>query len=332
MTDTSLTTISPPGTVQAQRNAGAGFWPSAIAVARRTVRKFVRTPQLIVYSSIQSALFLLIFRYVFGGAIDVGGLPYVDFLVPGFIVTGVVFAGMGAAAGVAEDVEQGLFDRLRSLPIRRASVVAGRGLADTALVTWGLLIAAALGFAVGFRLHGSVAAALAAFGLCVLFGFAFSWVFITIGLLAGNAQAAQGMSMIVSPLVFASSAYVPVSSMPPAGCRRSATTNRSRPWSTRCARSPGAPRWRRCSATAAATTSGCRSSGQRRSSSSSGCSRSCASHGAEHWQTLRASVRRRSPHAVTAAGDAPAADHEPATTAGMVESGDVHRKVPRTGG
>jgi len=214
MTDTSVTTISPPGTVQAQRNAGAGFWPSAIAVARRTVRKFVRTPQLIVYSSIQSALFLLIFRYVFGGAIDVGGLPYVDFLVPGFIVTGVVFAGMGAAAGVAEDVEQGLFDRLRSLPIRRASVVAGRGLADTALVTWGLLIAAALGFAVGFRLHGSVAAALAAFGLCVLFGFAFSWVFITIGLLTGNAQAAQGMSMIVSPLVFASSAYVPVSSMP----------------------------------------------------------------------------------------------------------------------
>jgi ABC transporter DrrB family efflux protein len=121
---------------------------------------------------------------------------------------------MGAAAGVAEDLEQGLFDRLRSLPIPRAAVLAGRGLADTALVTWSLAVGVALGFAVGFRMHGSVTAGLAALGLCVLFSFAFEWVFITIGLFAGNAQAAQGMSVLMTVLVFVSSAYVPVSSMP----------------------------------------------------------------------------------------------------------------------
>jgi ABC-2 type transport system permease protein len=214
MADASVITGSPLSPARGRVNAGARFWPSAVAVARRTVRKFVRTPQLIGLATVQSAIFLVIFRYIFGGAIDAGGLPYVDFLVPGFVTTGILFAGMGAAAGVAEDLEQGLFDRLRSLPIPRAAVLAGRCLADTALVTWSLAVGTALGFAVGFRMHGSVAAGLAAFGLCVLFSFAFEWVFITIGLVAGTAQAAQGMSVLMTLLVFVSSAYVPVSSMP----------------------------------------------------------------------------------------------------------------------
>jgi len=183
-------------------------------VARRTVRKFIRTPQLLVLATVQSAIFLVIFRYIFGGAINAGGLPYVDFLVPGFVTAAVLYSGMGAAAGVAEDLQQGLFDRLRSLPIPRASVMAGRCLADTALVTWSLIVGTALGFAVGYRLHGSVAAGLAAFGLCVLFTFAFEWLFITIGLVAGSAQAAQGISILVTPLTFVSSAFVPVSTMP----------------------------------------------------------------------------------------------------------------------
>jgi ABC-2 type transport system permease protein len=213
MTDQVLT-VPPTSPPRAAANTGAGFWPSAIAVAQRTVRKFVRTPQLLVLATVQSALFLVIFRYIFGGAITVGGLPYVDFLVPGFVTAAVLYAGMGAAAGVAEDLQQGLFDRLRSLPIPRASVLAGRCLADTALVTWSLAVGVALGFAVGYRLHGSVAAGLAAFGLCVLFTFSFEWLFITIGLVAGNAQAAQGISILVTPLTFVSSAFVPVSSMP----------------------------------------------------------------------------------------------------------------------
>jgi ABC transporter DrrB family efflux protein len=191
-----------------------GFGASTVVIARRAVLKFLRTPQLIVLGTIQGAMFLLIFRYVFGGAIGVGGLRYVDFLVPGFLATGVLFTGMGAATAMAEDLEQGFVDRLRSLPIPRSAVLAGRALADTAMATWSLVVTTGIGFAVGFRLHGSVPSALAAFGLLVAFAFAFEWLFITLGLFAGTAQAAQGMALLVFPLTFVSSAYVPVSTMP----------------------------------------------------------------------------------------------------------------------
>jgi ABC-2 type transport system permease protein len=215
MTEASV--IAPP---RAAINTGATLWVSSLVVAGRMVRKFVRTPQLIVFTTIQSALFLLMFRFAFGGAISTGGsLSYVNFMVPGFIATTCLWSGMGAAAGVAEDIEHGFVDRLRSLPIPRAAVLIGRSLADTALVVWALAVAAALGFAVGFRLTGSVSGALAAFGLCVAFGFAFEWVFIFIGLVGGTAQAAQSIGLLVTPLVFLSSAYVPVKSMP-AGIRQ----------------------------------------------------------------------------------------------------------------
>src|SRR5512132_4240954 len=153
---------------------------STLGIAKRGLLKFLRTPQLVVLGTIQGALFLLIFRYVFGGAIGAGGLSYVDFLVPGFITTGVLFAGMGAAAGVAEDLEQGFVARLRSLPIPTSAVLAGRALPDTGMQIWRLIITTAIGFALGFRIHGSVAQALAAFGLLVLLGFAFEWLFITL--------------------------------------------------------------------------------------------------------------------------------------------------------
>ena len=219
MTDTYAIAPS-PSVPRAAVNTGAGLWVSSLVVAGRMVRKFARTPQLIVFTTIQSALFLLMFRFAFGGAIGTGGsLSYVNFLVPGFIATSVLWSGMGAATGVAEDVEHGFVDRLRSLPIPRAAVLIGRSLADTALLVWALAIAAVLGFAVGFRLTGSVAGALAAFGLCMVFGFAFEWVFIVIGLVSGTAQAAQSMGLLVTPLVFLSSAYVPVKSMP-AGVRQ----------------------------------------------------------------------------------------------------------------
>jgi ABC-2 type transport system permease protein len=192
----------------------AGLWVSTLAIARRAALRYLRTPQLIVLGTIQGAMFLLIFRYVFGGAIRIGGIDYVDFLVPGFVTTSVLFSGMGTATAVAEDLEQGFIDRLRSLPIPRSAVLAGRALSDTAWLTWGLAITTAIGFAVGFRIHGSVPDALAAFGLCVVFGFAFIWLFVTLGLFAGTAQAAQGMALLVFPLTFVSSAYVPVESMP----------------------------------------------------------------------------------------------------------------------
>jgi ABC-2 type transport system permease protein len=208
------TIASIPDSPAAAAGGQTGLFKSTITVTRRTLLRYVRTPQLIVLATVQMALFFLIYRYMFGGAIHIAGMPYVDFLVPGFIATGVLFAGIGTAAGMAEDLEQGFIDRLRSLPIPRAAVLAARALADTALVAWSTAFTVAIAFAVGFTLHGSALEGLAAFGLVVLFGFAFEWLFITMGLFAGNAQAAQGMGMIVFPLAFVSSAYVPVNTMP----------------------------------------------------------------------------------------------------------------------
>ena len=206
---------APSARVGAALNQGASYLVASKQVAIRTLRQFVRTPALIVAATAQGVLFLLIFRYVFGGAVaHTGSLSYVDFLVPGFVVTGVLFQGMGAASGVADDVEGGLFDRLRSLPIRLLSIVTGRVGADSTLVAWGVLVMTVVGFAVGFRLGGTTAAGLAAFGLTILYGFAFVWMFITMGLAAGSPQAAQGLSFLVFPLSFVSSAYVPVSTMP----------------------------------------------------------------------------------------------------------------------
>ena len=209
----SFTTSAFP-TVGAPPRRQAGLARSTGTVTRRTLLRYVRTPQLIVLATVQMSLFFLIYRYMFGGAIHIAGIAYVDYLVPGFIATGVLFSGIGTAAGMAEDLEQGFIDRLRSLPIPRASVLTARALADTVIFTWATVFTAGIAFAVGYGLHGSALDALAALGLVVLFGFAFEWLFIAMGLYAGTAQAAQGMGMIVFPFAFVSSAYVPVASMP----------------------------------------------------------------------------------------------------------------------
>jgi ABC transporter DrrB family efflux protein len=187
-------------------------WTTATTYAGRTVKQFIRTPQLIVVTSATSIMFLLIFRYVFGGAIQTGSINYVDFLVPATAVVAGLFST--GAVGVAEDAETGLFDRLRSLPVPRSAVLLGRSMADTALISWSALVTIVVGFAVGFRIHGSVIGALAALGLVVVFAATFSWLQIFLGLLSGSAQAAQGIAFSVFPLVFVSSAYVPVESMP----------------------------------------------------------------------------------------------------------------------
>lgn len=205
MTSTTTTTTTAPG---------AGLLTATATVAGRTLRQFARTPQLLVVSTVQGAMFLLIFRYVFGGAIRSGGLAYVDFLVPGFLVSSILFTGASAAVGMAEDAESGVHDRLRSLPIPRLAIVAGRSLADAGLLVWGLAVTAGLGYAVGFRTAGEALDVVAAYALIVVFGVAFGWVFITLGLVAGGGQAAQGMALLVFPFTFVSSAYVPVGSMP----------------------------------------------------------------------------------------------------------------------
>ena len=194
--------------------ASTGLVSSTLTITRRAALRYVRTPQLIVMASVQMSLFFLIYRYMFSGAMRSVGVPYVDYLAPGFVATGILFSGIGAAVAMADDVHDGYIDRLRSLPIPRSSVLTARAIADTAILGLAAAVTAAIAYAVGFRLHGSIAAGLAAFGLMLVFGFAFEWVFITLGLLAGNSQAAQAMGMIVFPFAFISSAYIPVSTMP----------------------------------------------------------------------------------------------------------------------
>jgi ABC-2 type transport system permease protein len=196
----------------ARRSASVGA--AVLVVATRTVRKYMRTPQLLVMHLVGAAIFLILFRYIFGGAIGFGPVPYVDFLIPGMVLTSVLITGTGIAIGVAEDSDQGFFDRLRSLPAPRIALPAGRVAGDTVIVAWGTAVTAAMGFLVGFELHGTVVQALLAFGLCVICGFAFSWMFVCMGLVAGNAQAAQGISMLAYPLIFVSSAYVRVDTLP----------------------------------------------------------------------------------------------------------------------
>jgi ABC-2 type transport system permease protein len=199
----SVRTTPPPG-------VGA----TVAAVAARTLRKYMRSPQLLISTVVGGAMFMILFRFIFGGAIRFGAVPYVDFLIPGMVLTSVLITGTGTAVGVAEDEEQGFSDRLRSLPTHRLALLAGRALGDTGVVAWGTVITAAIGFALGFRLHGTAGGALLAFGLCLVCGFAFVWVFICIGLATRNARSAQGFSMLAYPVIFISSAYVRVDTLP----------------------------------------------------------------------------------------------------------------------
>jgi ABC-2 type transport system permease protein len=207
----SSSTITPRFKVTAPESPPSA-WATASTYAARTLRQFIRTPQLLVVGAVTSIMFLLIFRYVFGGAIGTGPVKYVDFLIPALAAVSGLFAG--GLVGVAEDADSGLFDRLRSLPVPRLAILFGRSLADTALIMWGTFVSIVVGFAVGFRPHGGLLGGIAALALCVLFAAAFSWLGIFLGLVAGSAQAAQGLSFSVFPLIFVSSAYVPVESMP----------------------------------------------------------------------------------------------------------------------
>jgi len=183
-------------------------------VALRALRKYIRTPGLLVMGVIQSVMFLFSFRYVFGGAIHAGSTSYVDFLVPAYVASIVLFTGGGIAVAVAEDKVAGFTDRLLSLPVPRYALVLGRTVADSTTNVWSIVSTAAFGFLFGFRLPGTWQDGLAALGLCVVYAVVFTIVFIVMGLFAPNAQAAQGMSLIAFVFAFISSAYVPATSMP----------------------------------------------------------------------------------------------------------------------
>lgn len=216
MTTTDTPTTGRVAEAPSSGGTGADFVSATLQNAKRTVLQFFRTPQLLMLGTVQGALFLFMFRYIFGGAIEPGGgVAYVDFLVPGFLVTGILWLGMPASSGVAEDATTGVHDRLRSLPIPRSSPMFGRSLADAALTLWGLFVTGVLAFIVGFRLDASVGDVLLALGLLVVASYSFAWVFITIGLVSNSAQAANGMAtLLVIPVAFVSAAYVPADSLP----------------------------------------------------------------------------------------------------------------------
>jgi len=186
-----------------------------LGVTGRNLRRMMRTPRLLVFSSIQPVMFVLLFRYVFAGAIHAPHGSYVDYLMPGIFVQTALFGGASTAVGLATDLQGGIIDRFRSLPMARSAVLAGRTIADLARNVFVLCLMVGVGVLVGFRFHGSVGSDLGGLGLVLLFGYGFAWVFATIGLLVRDPETAQVAGFLpLFPLVFASSAFVPVQSMP----------------------------------------------------------------------------------------------------------------------
>jgi ABC transporter DrrB family efflux protein len=186
-----------------------------LAVAKRNLIALVRVPTTLVFSTIQPVIFVLMFRYVFGGAIHVPGTSYIDFLMAGIFVQTVTFGSLNTAIGLSEDLQKGLIERFRSLSMARSAVLSGRSGADVVRNTMVVVLMVLVGFAVGFRVHTNLWAFLGAVGLLVAFGFAMSWVMALVGLASGSAEAAQAASFpLMALLVFASSAFVPTSTMP----------------------------------------------------------------------------------------------------------------------
>ena len=190
----------------------------ALSITRRNLIALRRVPRLLVFSTVQPLVFVLLFRYVFAGVGQMAlpkGQRYVDYLMPGVFVQVAVFGAMNTAVGLATDCQTGLVERFRSLPMARSAVLAGRTLADLARNVFVVALMAAIGFLVGFHTHLGTTAFLAGMALVLLFGFAMSWIFATVALAVGDPETAQAAAFpVMAPLVFASSAFVPVGTMP----------------------------------------------------------------------------------------------------------------------
>jgi ABC transporter DrrB family efflux protein len=186
-------------------------------VAGRNLVRIKRAPDLLTAFTIQPVMFLLLFVYVFGGAIQTPGYAYKDFLLPGIMVQNIAFGGFVTALGLNEDLNKGLIDRFRSLPMARPAVLAGRTLSDVATNALSIAVLLATGLIIGFSFHASAFEIVGGIGLLILFGYAFSWVFALLGMLVSSPEAANSLGFIaVFPLTFISSAFVPVESMPAA--------------------------------------------------------------------------------------------------------------------
>jgi ABC transporter DrrB family efflux protein len=187
-----------------------------LVMAERNLVRLPRAPDMLIAFTIQPIMFVLLFAYVFGGAIGTPGFnDYIDFLIPGIICQNIAFGGFATALGLAEDMTKGLIDRFRSLPTQRAAVLAGRALADVATNTISIAVLLATGLIIGFGFNASALEIVAGIGLLLLWGFASSWVFALIGMSVSSPEAANGVGFtLVFPITFISSAFVPVESMP----------------------------------------------------------------------------------------------------------------------
>ncbi|MBI4259276.1 MAG: ABC transporter permease [Actinobacteria bacterium] len=202
-------------TVSTRREGLRWVVADAMALTRRNLIRYVRIPTLLVFSTIQPVMFVLLFRYVFGGAIQVPGVNYVDFLMPGIFVQTAAFGSTQTGIGLAEDLSKGLIDRFRSLPMSRSAVLAGRTISDSVRNLFVVLLMLGVGYLVGFRFHAGIVPAVTGVLLAVGFGTAFSWISAWIGLSIRDVESTQAAGFLwIFPFTFASSAFVPVESMP----------------------------------------------------------------------------------------------------------------------
>ncbi len=186
-----------------------------LVIAERNLVRLRRAPDLLLAFTVQPVMFVLMFVYVFGGAIRTPGYDYASFLLPGIMVQNTAFGGFVTAVGINEDLRKGLIDRFRSLPMARSAVLAGRTLADVATNLLALAVLVVTGLLVGFRFRTGVPEILVGIALLLLFGYAFSWMFALLGMLVSSPEAANSVGFIaVFPLTFISSAFVPVQTMP----------------------------------------------------------------------------------------------------------------------
>lgn len=188
-----------------------------LTIAKRNLIRTTRSPQMLVFATVQPVMLLLLFNYVFGGAIKLGpGIDsYIVYLLPGLIVQTMLFGSTQAVVGVNADANSGIIDRFKSLPMARSAVVFGRVVSDTVRNIFVILLMTTIGYALGFELMNGLLNGFLAFGLLLLFSFTMSWVSVSIGLLAKDPETAQTAGFIwIFPIAFASSIFVPVQTMP----------------------------------------------------------------------------------------------------------------------
>jgi ABC transporter DrrB family efflux protein len=211
--------VAPPAVAQ-PRNAVGQSVRDSLVIARRNLIRMSRIPEMIIFGMIQPIMFVVLFSYVFGGSMTVGGSTspsvYREFLMAGIFAQTVTFATAGAGAGIADDMNKGLVDRFRSLPMARGAVLTGRTLADSVQTALTLVVLAVVALIVGWRVHNGIPEALGGFALLLLLGYAFSWIGALIGLSVRTPEAATSGGLIwLFPLTFISNAFVDSSQMTP---------------------------------------------------------------------------------------------------------------------